>query len=142
VLRTRSNREITRLTAEISQSLAEFLNEPFVAIVGTKRKNGTVQLTPAWFELRDGQIWLNSWRGSDWARHIEEQGIATLLVADPADAHRSAEIVARLIESTDEGGREHIEALSQRYTGGPYRFVAHQQRFTLKLEPTRIKSRV
>lgn len=129
------------MAVEISQSLAKFLNEPFVAIIGTKRKNGTVQLNPAWFELRDDQIWLNSWRGSDWARHIEQQGMATPLVVDPTDSHRSAEIVARLIESTDEGGREHIGVLSYRYTGGPYGNT-EQQRFILRMEPVVIKSRV
>jgi general stress protein 26 len=102
------------MAVEISQSLAQFLNEPFVGIVGTTRKNGTVQLTPTWFELRDGQIWLNSWRGSDWARHIEQQGTASLLVIDAQNMYRFAEMQLKLLESTDEGGREHIERLSHR----------------------------
>jgi general stress protein 26 len=129
------------LAVEVSESLAQFLAEPYAAVVGTLRKNGTVQLNPVWFEYRDGAIWLNSWRGSDWARHIEQQGGATVLAVDPNNMYRFAEIQVRLLESRDEGGREHIEALSYRYTGGPYR-ATDQQRFILKLEPTDVRSRV
>jgi len=127
------------MAAEISESLEQFLAEPISAVVGTLRKNGTVQLNPIWYEYRDGLIWLNSWRGSDWARHIEEQGRATLLILDPHNGYRFAQIQVRLLESSDEGGREHIEHLSQRYTGGPYRATT-QQRFILKMEPTVVQS--
>ena len=130
------------LSVEVNESLAQFLAEPIAAVVGTTRKNGTAQLVPVWYEYRHGLIWLNSWRGSDWARHIEQQGSATLLILDPNNMYRYAEIQARLLESTDEGGREHIDALSYRYSGRPYQFESDRQRFILKLEPTRIKARV
>jgi hypothetical protein len=129
------------MAVEISESLEQFFAEPIPAVVGTLRKNGSIQMNPIWYEYRDGQIWLNSWRGSDWARHIEEQGTATLLIIDPANVHRNAQIQVKFLESTDEGGREHIEHLSQRYTGGPYRRTT-QQRFILKMEPTVVQSQM
>lgn len=129
------------MAVEISESLEQFFAEPIPAVVGTLRKNGTIQMNPIWYEYRDGLIWLNSWRGSDWARHIEERGTATLLIIDPANVHRNAQLQVKLLESTDEGGREHIERLSQRYTGGPYRRTT-QQRFIIKMEPTVVKSQM
>jgi hypothetical protein len=41
-------------------------------------------------------------------------------VADPARPSRYYEIRGRVVNITAEGGAEHIEALAQRYLGGPY----------------------
>ena len=45
----------------------------------------------------------------------------TLLVVDPKNMFRWAQIQAHYADSTTEGADDHIERLSQRYTGGPYR---------------------
>ena len=124
----------------ISKTSARFLEQVMPAVVGTRRRNGSIHLVTAWFEYRDGQIWLNSWRGSDWLTHIERDGEATLLMIDPKDINRVAEIDGRLIETTEAGAEEHIHRLAHRYTGAPYSWLAGQTRVTIRLEPVRVRS--
>src|SRR3954470_8803625 len=118
---------------ELSEKMRQFVAEVFPAIVGTRRQDGTVQMNPAWFEYRDGYFWVNSWRGSDWMRHIERDGDVTLLLKDPNEMYRWAQVQGKLVEASDEHGAEHIDQLSLRYTGQPYVYYrGPQQRVRLK----------
>ena len=105
---------------ELSAKMKEFVAEVMLAVVGTRRRDNTVQMNPAWYEYRDGYFWLNSWRGSDWLRHIERDGDVTLFLLDPQNNGRWAQIQGTLVEASDEHGAAHIDALAHRYTGRPY----------------------
>lgn len=119
--------------------MKQFFEEKFLTTVGTRRQDGTVQMNPAWYEYEDGYLWLNSWRGSDWLRHLERDGDVTLFIIDPQDNGRWAQIVGNLVETSDEHGPEHIDKLSLRYTGKPYTaWNSNQQRVRIQVEPTRL----
>jgi PPOX class probable F420-dependent enzyme len=124
---------------ELSPKMQEFVAEVMPAVVGTRRKDGTVQMNPIWYEYRDGFFWLNSWRTSDWMRHIMRDGDVTLHLMDPNDIGRWAQIQGELVEASDEHGAEHIDQLSMRYTGKPYNYGYNPRpRVRLKIKPTRI----
>jgi PPOX class probable F420-dependent enzyme len=89
--------------------------------VGTTRKDGSVQMVPVWYESSDGQLILNGGPDRAWFRHMKRDPRVTLLVLDPKNMFRWAQIHGRLAGSTLDGADDHIEHLSQRYTGGPYR---------------------
>lgn len=128
---------------ELSDNMKTFVAEVFPAIVGTKRRNGTLHMNPAWFEYDGGYFWLNSWRGSKWLENLEREGDATLMLIDPADMFRYAEVRGRLVEATDEGGPEHIDHLSVRYTGQTYqRHMPGVQRVKIQIEPLRVNSSI
>src|ERR1044071_7513083 len=101
---------------ELSEKMRAFVAEVMPAVVGTRRRDGTVQMNPAWYEYRDGYFWLNSWRTSDWLRHIERDGDVTLHMMDAQNPGRWVQVVGRLVEASDEHGAEHADALSMRYT--------------------------
>jgi PPOX class probable F420-dependent enzyme len=127
--------------SDVSPALAAFLDEPLVAVIGTRRGDGRVALTPVWFEYREQQLWLNSFESAAWPRRVQRAGEATVLVIDPADTLRTAHIDCELESVQREGAREHIDALAQRYLGDRYR-GPHQERLILRLRPTRISSAV
>jgi hypothetical protein len=127
---------------QISDATAAFLAEVLPVIVGTRRRNGVVKMNPAWYELRDGHFWLNSWRGAHWLDHVERDRRATLLFIDPLDMHRVVNVEARLVHTTAEGAGEHIDRLSHRYRGRPYRSAVVQQRVLIELEPVHLRSSV
>ena len=128
------------MTDPISEVTARFFEQVMPVVVGTRRRNGSVHLVTAWFEYRGDQFWLNSWRGSDWLKHIERDREATLLFVDPADISRVAEAETRLIETTEIGADDHIHRLAHRYTGAPYSWLSGQTRVTILLEPVRVRS--
>jgi hypothetical protein len=123
----------------VSPALAAFLGEPLIAVIGTHRRDGRIALTPAWFEYRDGRLWLNSFESAQWPRRVQRTGRATVLVIDPADSLRTAHIDCELEAVQREGAREHIDALAQRYLGERYQ-GPHQARLILVLAPTQISS--
>jgi hypothetical protein len=128
------------MSESIGEATVKFFAQVMPAVVGTRRRNGSVHLVTAWFEYRDGEFWLNSWRGARWLEQIERDGEATLLLVDPADMNRVAEVDGRLIETTEAGATDHIHRLSHRYTGGPYQWLEGQTRVTIRLEPVRVRS--
>lgn len=124
---------------ELSEKTRQFVAEVFPAIVGTRRQDGTVQLNPIWFEYQDGYFWLNSWRGSDWMRHIERDGDVTLALLDPQNIGRFAQVQGQLVMTTEEGADAHINQLAMRYTGQPYKpWRPGQTRVKIQIEPVRI----
>ena len=124
---------------ELSAKMQQFVAEVMPAVVGTRRADGTVQLNPIWYEYRAGHFWLNSWRGSDWMRHLERDSDVTLLLLDPQNIGRWAQVQGKLVETSAEQGAKHIDALSIRYTGQPYDYRYNPRpRVRLQIEAIRI----
>jgi PPOX class probable F420-dependent enzyme len=124
---------------ELSANMEAFVGEVMPAVVGTRRRDGTVQMNPIWYEYRAGYFWLNSWRGSAWMRHVERDGDVTLLLLDPRNAGRWAQVQGKLVATSDEHGAQHIDALSQRYTGHVYDYRFNPRpRVRIQIEPIRI----
>jgi PPOX class probable F420-dependent enzyme len=117
--------------------LKAFLDEPLPTILGTTRRDGSVQMTPVWYEYRDGQIWLNGGPQRAWFKHLRRDPRVTLLVLDPKNMFRHVEIQGRLVDSTTEGADDHIEHLAQRYLGGPYR-NPKIDRLIIRIDPERV----
>jgi PPOX class probable F420-dependent enzyme len=97
-----------------------FLDEVMPAIVGTSRRDGSVQMNPIWYD-RDGEvIRLNPTVSRLWGKRLEPGRRVTLLFIDPNDMWRWAEIVGRVESKSTDGGEEHIDRLSRRYLGRDY----------------------
>ncbi len=125
------------MTLQFGPRLRALLDEPLPITVGTARHDGSVQMNPLWYEYRDGQIWLNGGPNRGWFKHVERDPRVTLLVLDPKNMFRWAQIQGRLAGTDLAGGDEHIERLSQRYTGGPYR-NPKVDRMIIKVDPERV----
>jgi len=128
------------VTDPISPATAAFLDEVMPVIVGVRRADGTVAMNPAWYEFLDGRFWLNSWRGARWLEHLERERRASMLFVDPADMHRVVRVSASLARTDTEGAAEHVDRLSHRYRGEPYRSPSPQRRVLIELVPTRVRS--
>ena len=87
----------TNLTVE---DLGDLLDKPLVAVLATLRMDGTVLLSPVYYEWRDGgfNIWVE--RQNVKARHLRRDPRATILVAESDPPLRAVEVrgLARFIE--------------------------------------------
>src|SRR5437660_5569835 len=54
------------MALQFGPRLKALLDEPLPIIVGTTRRDGSVQMVPVWYEYGDGQIWLNGGRNRAW----------------------------------------------------------------------------
>jgi PPOX class probable F420-dependent enzyme len=122
---------------QLCAGLQAFLDEPIPITLGTTRRDGSVQMVPIWFELHDNQIWLNGGPNRDWFKHLKRDPRATLLLVDPKNMFRWAQIQARLAETTFDGADDHIDHLSMRYNGRPYP-APKVERMIVRLTPERV----
>src|SRR5690349_20882919 len=109
------------MALQVGPRLKAFFDEALPIVIGTTRRDRSVQMRPIWYEFRDGLIWLNGRPRRGWVRHMQRDGHGTLLLLDRQNMFRWAQIDCRYVDATAEGADDHIEHLSQRYTGGPYR---------------------
>ncbi|CAN5571589.1 hypothetical protein BH20CHL6_BH20CHL6_20890 [soil metagenome] len=77
-------------------------------------------MNPIWYELRDGLLWLNPASSRAWGRKLEPGVPVTLIMVDPSDQWRWAQIQGEVVEKSAQGAEEHIDRLSQRYLGRAY----------------------
>lgn len=98
------------------KDLGGFLDEPRVAVLGTLRKDGSVQLSPVWHEWRDGGF--NVWIGTDdvEARHLRRDPRLTVLVAGSEPPLKGVEVrgEARFVE---QGVTATAVRIATRYVG-------------------------
>ena len=63
--------------------IGDLLDQPIVAVLATYRRDGTVLLSPVWFEHRDGlfQVWCGS-IDEGKVRHVLHDPRASLVIAE------------------------------------------------------------
>src|SRR6202022_1213235 len=83
--------------AALSPAVHKLAALPILITVATKRPDGSVQLNPVWFELKDGFIWLNSNTNRAWPKNLQRDRDATMLLVDPKTPDRYAQIHGRLV---------------------------------------------
>ena len=118
------------------QKLAEL---PIPIVVSTKRADGSVQLNPVWFELKDGYIWLNSNTSRSWPKNLQRERDVTMLLVDPQTPDRYAQIRGRLAEVIPDPKHEIIDRLARRYTRKSFRELEPgEARIAFKIEPVAV----
>ena|SRR6267378_188811 len=109
---------------------------PILIVVATKRDDGSVQLNPVWFMLEDGFIWLNSNTKRTWPKNLQRDREVTMLLVDPKQPNRYAQIRGRLVSLIPDPKHEFIDRLARRYTGKDFRALEpDEHRVTLKIQP-------
>lgn len=97
-------------------ALGGLLDEPHLAVLATRRSDGSVLLSPVWHRWRDGGF--EFWVGADdvKVRHLRTDPRATVLVAETVPPYRGVEVrgEARFIEEEVAGSAVEI---ASRYVG-------------------------
>lgn len=128
-----------RRTIDLSPAVLRLAALPILTVIATKRDDESIQLNPIWFELADGYIWVNSNTRRSWPMHLQRDREATLLITDPAEPERYAQIRGRLAEVIPDPKHEFIDRLARRYTGKLFRELEPgEDRITFKIEPVRV----
>jgi PPOX class probable F420-dependent enzyme len=90
------------------------------ASIATIMKDGTPQVTPVWFDWDGKDILVNSAAGRLKDRNMRANPNVALSIVDPTNPYRYIQIRGKVTEITTEGAIDHIEKLSQKYTGHRY----------------------
>jgi PPOX class probable F420-dependent enzyme len=105
---------------KLPQPLVELLRQASPCYIATLMPDGSPQMTQTWVDTDGEHVLINTVQGFQKDRNVTRDARIALNVSDPANPSRYYEVRGRVTGSTSEGGAEHIEALAQRYLGGPY----------------------
>jgi PPOX class probable F420-dependent enzyme len=105
---------------DLPAGLLDLLDRPSPCFVATLMPDGAPQMTQTWVDTDGHDVLINTVRGHQKVRNVERDPRVALNVADPDDPSRYFEVRGRVTEVTENGAREHIDELSQRYIGAPY----------------------
>src|ERR1700675_4923386 len=103
-----------KTVSALSPAVQKLAALPIPITMATRRADGSVQLNPVWFELKDGFIWLNSNTSRTWPKNLQRDQDVTLLLVDPKVPDRYAQIRGRLVSLIPDPKHEFIDHLAER----------------------------
>jgi PPOX class probable F420-dependent enzyme len=108
------------------------------ASLATAMPDGSPQVTPVWFDYKDGLIRINSARGRVKTRNMTAGAPVALAIIDPDDPYRYLQIRGRVGRISEDGADRHIDSLAKKYLGQdkyPYAKPG-EVRVMYEIEPT------
>lgn len=106
--------------------------------LATTMADGSPQVTPVWFSAEGEHILVNTAKGRVKDRNMRARPHVALVIQDPATPYRYLQIRGRVDGITEEGGDEHINALSLKYDGKPWKKTEGQTRVIFKIFPEHV----
>jgi len=126
------------VTVELTDADVAALTGRSFATLVTMNADGTPHATLTWVDAAAGQVLVNTAAGRVKDRNLRRDPRAALLVLIDGDAYRWISVTGTVVERTNDGADEHIDALARRYDGKPWTPVAGQERVIFKIRPDRV----
>lgn len=134
------------MTATIPASHRDLLDGPVVVTLVTIMPDGQPQATPVWCNTDGEYVLVNTARGRQKDRNMTANPQVTLLAIDPQNPYRWLEVRGTVVEMTEQGGLEHINALAKLYAGRDDYYAAmphlrgQETRVTIKIRPEHVNA--
>jgi PPOX class probable F420-dependent enzyme len=123
---------------KLSPHQVRLLNAPNFATVATVMPDGGPEATVVWIESDAEHVYFNTAMHRLKARNLARDPRVAVTVFDPSEPYAGVAIRGRA-ELVLEGAHEHIDRISRRYTGEPFRELGPDEvRVTVKIKPERI----
>ena len=105
-----------------------------IAFLATLMPDGSPQVTPVWFNTDGEYLLINSAkeRVKDKNMRARPQVAVSIMATD--DMYRYIQLRGKVIEIDEEGGADHIHALSQKYRGRRYDIPDGEIRVTYRIK--------
>jgi len=87
------------------------------AVIATTMSDGSPQVTPVWFDFKDGHVRVNTAKGRVKARNLKKGAAVALAIIDPENPYRYVQIRGRVARVTEDGAVPHIDSLAKKYLG-------------------------
>jgi len=95
--------------------------------------DGSPQLTQTWVDTDGEFVIINTVDGHQKVRNIRRDPRVAVTVADPDDPSDFVQLRGEVVRETTEGAAEHIDLISERYTGRPYPWYGGRDQVRLML---------
>jgi PPOX class probable F420-dependent enzyme len=121
-----------------AQYLDLFEKKKALANLATLMPDGSPQVTPVWFDYKNGLVRVNSAKGRVKSRNMVEGARVALAIVDPENPYRYIQVRGRVARVVEAGASDHIDALTKKYLGQdkyPYAQPG-EVRVMFEIEPT------
>jgi PPOX class probable F420-dependent enzyme len=120
----------------------DLLRRPSPCFLATLMPDGSPQMTQTWVDTDGTHVLVNTVDGHQKVRNMRRDPRVAVNVADPDDPSRYFEVRGTVVEVTEDGAREHIDELAQRYIGRPYPWFGgrDQVRLLVRIAPEKVTS--
>jgi PPOX class probable F420-dependent enzyme len=108
--------------AQIPDAFRDLAECPPVAALSTLMPDGRPQTSVVWCDFDGTCIRLSTMRGFQKERNMRRDPRVTLLCYDPRDTDRYLEIRGSVVEMTEVGAAEHLDAIASAYLGRPVHY--------------------
>lgn len=128
---------------DIPANVRDLFEKSTIAHLTTMDPDGTPHATPVWIDYDPdaNQLLVNSERGRRKVRNVSGNTTVALSMTDPEDPHRYLAVKGSVTDIATTDAREHIDKLSQRYLGKPYRHPIKTERVILRIRPDEVLTR-
>ena len=100
--------------AKLDEAQADFLRNPYYAVVTTVRPDGTTHPTVVWVDTEDGDVLFNTAEGRAKPKNMRDNPNVSVTVLDPANGYHWLAVSGKA-ELSHEGADEHIDKLAKKY---------------------------
>jgi PPOX class probable F420-dependent enzyme len=109
-------------TDRIPAAYLDLADCPPVAAMTTLARDGSPQTSVVWCDVDDGLVRVNTMRGFAKERNMCRDRRVALLCYDPRRPSRYLEIRGDVVEMTEDGAADHLDAIASRYIGRPVHY--------------------
>jgi PPOX class probable F420-dependent enzyme len=126
--------------AQLTDSQRKLVQGQNFAHFVTLMKSGAPQVTPVWVDCDDTHILINTAEGRQKPVNIARDPRVALCVSAQDNPYSYVEVRGRVVETTNEGAVDHINALARKYQGpdAKYPLREGEVRVIFKILPERI----
>ena len=105
------------MPAKIPEKYRDLFDKKAFAHLATLMPDGRPQVTPVWCDFDGTHVRVNSAKGRVKDRNMRRDPRVALSLIDPDNGYRYLEVRGRVVDITEKGGVEHIDALAKKYMG-------------------------
>ena len=105
----------------IPDSTHDLFERPILCALSTINPDGQPHTVPVWCDFDGTNVRVNCPAATQKARNMVVGSKVAVLLIDPQNSYHWLEVMGHIVDIRDEahGARDHINSLSQKYTGNP-----------------------
>ena len=125
---------------KLSEDLLALLRQPSTCYLATVMADGSPQITQTWVDTDGEHVIINSVQSHVKIKNISRDPRVAVAISAPGNPTRYFQVRGRVVNVTTDGAVDHIEMLSQKYTGAPYLWWGgrNQVRVIIVIEPEKV----
>jgi PPOX class probable F420-dependent enzyme len=126
----------------LDDKIIAFARTANFAAFTTMRPDGHPVTQPMWVDADDDYVLINTEKHRRKFRNVQSDPRVTVTIFDRDDPYRYVEVRGHVVDTVEgQAARDHIDALSRKYTGQDYGTTVKSERVILRIRPEELSQK-